>query len=697
MSPDSAPTTRCPKHGLTGAEIMRFTATALTLVLSLLSSVAWAADEDDACLDCHGNAIELASHVEGTDRDVSELLVDAAAYRLSLHAKQTCAGCHFEFDGFPHDLDETESIGCVECHEDSVGAYEASVHATVSGEGQRGATCADCHGVHDILKSTDRSARLHPLNVYRVCGACHFDNDPANATRDELMREAYTDDAHAHGILHAGLMNSATCVSCHGGHEIRSKGDPESLVSRQRVDQTCGKCHLGIREQYVKSVHHLKSNGETHEGATCSDCHKPHQIAAADDDFRQRTVESCSDCHDERGGSFRLSYHGKRHDLGGARGVASCDSCHGAHMVLPADDPASTIHPDNIVATCAKCHAGSHEEFTKYIAHADPRDQENYPLLYWIFWGMTGLILVTLALGLLHAVLWLVRATAAGEWKRPKLQPGTRYIRRWPAAYVGYHIALMTSVLVLAATGLPLHYADQPWSHDLMALFGGAGAAGWVHRVFAVALIALVVVYLTHIAYRLVVKRERGLFTGESTMLPRWKDVQDLLGNVRWFLFLGERPRYSRWTYWEKFDFWAVFWGTGVIGVSGLMLWFPEEATRFVPGWMLNVAVIVHGFEALLDIAFIFTVHVFHANLRPDKFPMDTMFMHGKLPEHELRHERPVEYDELVRTGELDRLVAREPAARTRLWAYVIGGLALAVGFFFVGAMIVAVVSHGVI
>ena len=665
------------------------------LLVAVLTSVAHAQDEDADCLACHGDREALKENLQTEGRSIDKLYVPEAPYRASLHAKQTCAGCHFEFDDFPHDVEATESIDCSECHEDAVAAFQASEHAKATAEGKHAATCADCHGVHDILKATDRNARLHPLNIYKLCGQCHFSVDVEGATVDELMRDPLTDDAHAHGILRAGLMNSATCVSCHGGHEIRHKGDPESLVSRGRVQDTCGKCHLGVLEQYRKSVHNLVSTGDEHRGATCTDCHAQHAMTMADDDFRQQTIDSCSKCHDERGGSFRSSYHGKRHSLGVAGEVATCDACHGSHSILPKSSPDSTIHADNIVATCGKCHEGSHREFTNYITHADRNDPDKFPILYWTFWGMTWLILGTLTLGVLHALLWLVRATKAGEWKRPKLQKGERFLRRWPHIYVAYHMALMTSVLTLAATGFPLHYADQPWATSIMNAFGGPAAAGWVHRVAAVALVGMVVIFLAHLAYRLFVKREKGIFVGESTLLPRFKDLQDLIGNVRWFLFLGERPKYSRWTYWEKFDFWAVFWGTGVIGVSGLMLWFPEEATRFVPGWALNVAVIVHGFEALLDIAFIFTVHVFHANLRPDKFPMDTMFMHGKLPESEYRHERPVEYAELLAKGGLDELVAIEPRHRTRIWAYIIGSCALAVGFFFVGAMIVAVVTNG--
>jgi len=271
---------------------------------------------------------------------------------------------------------------------------------------------------------------------------------------------------------------------------------------------------------------------------------------------------------------------------------------------------------------------------------------------------------------------------------------GARWVRRWPPAYVIYHMVMMSTVLVLSTTGLPIHFADKEWSRKLMSLFGGPVVTGYVHRFAAVVLGLLFLVYLVHLAGRMA-KREKGLFKGPSTMLPRWKDLQDFWGNVRWFLFLAPRPKYDRWTYWEKFDFWAAFWGLFVIGISGLMLWFPIWWTRIVPGWFINAATVIHGIEALLDIAFIFTVHVFHANLRPDKFPMDTMFLTGRIPEAEFRHERPLEYERAVAEGRLDALYTTKPARRTRITAYVIGACALAVGFFFVAMMAIAVIQNG--
>jgi cytochrome b subunit of formate dehydrogenase len=321
--------------------------------------------------------------------------------------------------------------------------------------------------------------------------------------------------------------------------------------------------------------------------------------------------------------------------------------------------------------------------------HADPRDAQAHPKLHAIWTAMRALLVVTLVLGGLHALLWLIRSSAEGGWKRRR-DKSPRWVRRWPTIYVVYHAWLASSVLLLAATGLPLHYAEQRWASLLMNALGGPVAAGWVHRMAAVALASLYLVYFVHLCHRLVVRKERGLFSGPHTLLPRRKDLADLWGTVRWFLWLGPRPRFDRWTYWEKFDFWAAFWGLVVIGLSGLMLWFPEEATLFVPGWVLNAAVIIHGHEAILVIAFIFTVHAFHANLRPDKFPLDTAFLTGRIPEAEFRADRPLEYERAQRQDSLDTILDEPPSRRLRRAAWIVGLCGLGAGFFFLAMMLAA-------
>jgi cytochrome b subunit of formate dehydrogenase len=166
--------------------------------------------------------------------------------------------------------------------------------------------------------------------------------------------------------------------------------------------------------------------------------------------------------------------------------------------------------------------------------------------------------------------------------------------------------------------------------------------------------------------------------------MPRWQDAKDMFAHFKWFIWRGERPSFGRWTYWEKFDYFAVFWGIVVIGSTGLTLWFPVFFTRFLPGPFINVATIIHSDEALLATGFIFTVHFFNTHLRPEKFPMDTTIFTGHMPLAEFKRDKPREYAELVASGKLEeRLEEPQPeivvkAIRAFAW------IALSVGFIVV-------------
>ena len=171
-------------------------------------------------------------------------------------------------------------------------------------------------------------------------------------------------------------------------------------------------------------------------------------------------------------------------------------------------------------------------------------------------------------------------------------------------------------------------------------------------------------------------------------MVPRRKDFEDLYGMVRWFLYLDARmPRFDRWTYWEKFDYFAVFWGVPIIGLSGLVLWFPNWFSSFVPGVFLNIAMIVHGEEALLATGFIFAFHFFHNHMRPENFPLDTVVFTGKLPLERFAEERAEEYRRLVEEGRLEAALTDPPSPRARRLAAAFGFTAYAAGLVIVAAI----------
>jgi len=170
--------------------------------------------------------------------------------------------------------------------------------------------------------------------------------------------------------------------------------------------------------------------------------------------------------------------------------------------------------------------------------------------------------------------------------------------------------------------------------------------------------------------------------------VPQLQDGIDIWNNFKWFLGMGPRPQFDRWTYWEKFDYWAVFWGMFIIGGSGLLLWFPVFFSNFMPGWMFNIASLVHGEEALLAVGFIFTFHFFNGHLRPDKFPMDVVIFTGRISEHEMKHERAVQFERFAREGRLAGDEAPPPTNEARWFGWVVGGTALALGLLAIALIV---------
>jgi cytochrome b subunit of formate dehydrogenase len=269
--------------------------------------------------------------------------------------------------------------------------------------------------------------------------------------------------------------------------------------------------------------------------------------------------------------------------------------------------------------------------------------------------------------------------------------PTPRYVLRFDTKSRILHIVTMTSFLGLSATGVPLLFSDAAWARGFAAILGGFRTAGVVHRVFGAALLAAVAYHLADVLWRAFVRGERGLLWGPTSMIPQPRDFKDFFKQMRWFFGAAERPRFEHFTYWEKFDYWAVLWGTLIMGAAGLLMWFPETASRIVPGWMFNVALFVHGAEATLAIGFIFVIHFFNGHLRPGKFPMDLVIFTGAVSDGELRHERADLYDRLAKNGELDTMFVPAPTARELRRSRIIGSLGLTIGVALVLLFVYAV------
>jgi cytochrome b subunit of formate dehydrogenase len=255
-----------------------------------------------------------------------------------------------------------------------------------------------------------------------------------------------------------------------------------------------------------------------------------------------------------------------------------------------------------------------------------------------------------------------------------------RFFLRFTRAQRYLHAALFSSFLGLAATGLPLRFSESIWARGLAKGVGGFGAILFFHKFCALVLTVAFLIHVKDLFTRAVFQHEKGIFWGATSMVANWKDVKDLFGHLRWFVGLGPRPQFERYAYWEKFDYWAVFWGMIVIGFSGYAMWFAPFFAHFLPGWALNAVLVIHSEEGLLAILFIFSIHFVNTHLRPDSFPMDMVIFTGVESEEEFKHKRPLEYERLVKEGKLESRLGETPQTWQINFSKVIGFTAIFIG-----------------
>ena len=259
--------------------------------------------------------------------------------------------------------------------------------------------------------------------------------------------------------------------------------------------------------------------------------------------------------------------------------------------------------------------------------------------------------------------------------KKPGPRTRVEYLRfnvfhRW------MHFLVFVSFTVLVFTGMPLKYKDSEWAKWVMDAVGGVTAAGVYHRIAA---IITIVYWCAEVIFMIVVivrRRGRGVL-GPGSIMFNAKDLRDIAGMFAWFFGKGAKPQFDRYTYWEKFDFTSLVAGTVIIGLTGFMMWFPVETTKYAPGIVLNFALVIHSNEALLAMGVIFIfVHFFSAHIKPESFPLDKVIFTGSLPVEHYKAERPLEYARRVREGTLDEvLIERRVTWRTYVadvlwWAF---------------------------
>lgn len=581
------------------------------------------------CLKCHGKEDYSKPGADGEER---QLHVTAEKFKQSVHGDRDCVNCHQDIRKTKHRKGIDRKVGCVKCHLD--------LWDEVNEQG-----------------TNDDNVRLGVV-VEQI--------------------ESYMGSIHARPSLDDQSRTNATCYNCHDAHYITSIDSIAKPENRLQIPAVCGKCHSDVLETYKTSVHGQENSLGNADAAVCSDCHSTHGVAEPHDlTGRLSITKNCGNCHQENLETYTETYHGKITRLGYGE-TAKCYDCHGSHGVKRVDDEASKVHNGNRLKTCQTCHENATEGYVTFQPHGTTNDFDNYPQMWLASKGMIGLLLGTFAFFWLHSALWFYREYQDRKQGKDRphlltkdLPQGKTHFRRFSLWWRVGHLVGALSIMLLALTGLTILFSGSAWAPLVMNLLGGPKSAGILHRIGAVGFMGVFFIHLVFFIYHIGRNWKTFDWFGPNSLIPGWDDLKDAIAMFRWFFGLAPRPQLDHFSYWEKFDYWAPFWGMTIIGVSGMFMWFPDTVAAILPGWVFNVAAIVHGEEAILAVVFLFTVHFFNNHFRPDKFPLDTTMFTGSVPLEVYMHEHRREYDRLLKSGELDKFLVSapsEPMSRGSKW-----------------------------
>ncbi len=631
----------------------RFFGWLLMVAVGLCLSSTGLAEEgyEEDCFQCHGSQETMA---DATDKKIEPgWVVAVGALAGTAHEDNDCSDCHVlakegagdHFDGGPPLV-----LKCDSCHEDAAGSFAShDVHGKAFASGNTSAPwCTDCHpGGHQMkpLKSPD--SPLAPLNQPSLCARCHDGSESEHQptiTKKKLL-ERYKAGVHWQSLVEG--KPAAVCTDCHGHHSILPSSDQDSAVSREGLLTTCAKCHAAETKIYASGSHGATLLHGNLDVPTCTTCHGDHDIASLKMQVGGTrgfaTTQVCMWCH----GNDRImarydldtspvdtylhDFHGlsQRSSLGAS---ATCADCHDPHRSLPAGNPKSSVHVDNRGATCGKCHGESSESFIMSFTHKKGRGEgagTRGQIVDWVTLVYIILIVVTLGGMALHnVVVW----TYYVKLKR-KYQERKGAIVRMTQFERGWHWLLLISFTLLAVTGFALSYSDSAPFRWLYSLGLTEGNRSWLHRLNAILMTLDMGVFLV---YKTVTRRGRMWWT---QMWPRWRDVRDFWNNMKFHLwFTRQRPRFPMFNYGEKAEYWALWWGTGVMLLTGLVLWFSELLPADSPPWIFEVSRVIHYYEAILATGAIVVWHLFNTILHPAEYPLDTCWLTGKLTEEEAHH-----------------------------------------------------------
>ncbi len=627
------------------------------VVTAILAAPARAIEDSD-CLFCHGDVNFSAKMADGSTR---HLYIDEDAFKASIHGKEGCVSCHAdaEADHKPG----LQKVKCGDCHEEGE-AYAKTPHGKLVQEGSPDVSgCSDCHGEHDIRAIADPLSHVSKANQPKTCGKCHTN---PNLVKNHLISvanpsDSYLKSGHAHAIA-TGNNDAAACTSCHGSHDLLPADDPASTVYRKNISKTCGKCHPNQLAEYEKSIHGRAMAGGIKDAPTCADCHGEHDIEGpklreSRVNARQQAVMTCTKCHDNetimsrygvvtgRQASYMDSYHGLA-SAGGSEVVATCASCHENHLILEMTNPESSVYQANLTKTCGKCHKNANENFAQGKVHIMPTDpgQKALGIVRLLY-----LLMIAAVIGgmVFHNTLSMARKAMTKFWAEMD-ERGT--YRRFTRGMTVGHLVLTLAFVALSVSGFALRYPEAWWVKVLFHGETGLAARGVVHRIAAVVLIGVAVVNACFLLFTKNGRRELWM------LMMGIGDIRDMFLNMAYMVGLRKQPpKFDRYSYIEKFEYWGMWWGTLLMILTGFSMWFVNIFLQFLPKVALDVIALIHFYEAWLAVLTIIVWHLYYMIFDPHTYPMNWSWITGRITVEDFRERHPLEYQrEWLSTAKID-------------------------------------------
>ena len=657
-----------PSTGLTNSQGKPITVKAEALAHSV--------HKDVRCVDCHAGAAKLPHTAKGASASclachgevAGELDANAHSALGKPGSSATCIACH----GNGHEIVDPGTRGtalCATCHADEVKEFASSIHGRARGRGDTDApSCGDCHGAtHKVVEASAADSPVNSKNLPSTCGRCHSDPKLARKYLFAGTRpvEAYEASVHARAIREG--KRAAVCNDCHGTHDILPPSDPRSPISKRNVGSTCGKCHDQAFARYKDSIHGRAVAAGVTAAPTCTDCHGEHNILAPGNPkspvyVTNVAAATCSRCHGDtqldarfnlppdRVTSYENSYHGLA-AKSGSQTVANCASCHGVHDILPSSDPRSTIAKGNLPATCGKCHPDAGRTFALGPVHVIPTGAAANPWLRYV--RLFYLFTIPGALGfmVLHNFLDWLRKLRRHIAKYQSLTTPLRLTLNQRFQ----HGILLVSFMLLVITGFALKFPESFWAAPIVRWEKDFPLRGLVHRIAGVILIAAGFYHLIYLFFT--VEGRKGL----RAMLPGFRDAREIVGTLGYNLgYRRELPLYRKFNYAEKIEYWALVWGTVVMGLTGVLLWAHNYVLRYLPNSWLDVLTAIHYYEAILATLAIVIWHFYAVIFDPEVYPLKWTLVSGRAPEHEVREE-----EEAASQAEASKATSENPPSPT--------------------------------